>query len=151
MGGLVGTLAMDLILMGALASVGDQPLTCFSIVGNTVARFLSIVGIEIAGGVHLGVATHYSVGPAVGTLFGALVAQVRALRVGTLKKCVILAVLFVEVLSQPLLAMTPLLLDMTAPETLEWFGGSFAMHFIWGIVLGVVVSYGLRLPNTTSL
>lgn len=144
-GGLVGTMVMDLVLMGALSAVGLPALTCFSIVGNTVARFLSILGIEMAGGVPLGVATHYLIGPLIGAIFGVTVTQIDALRVDSVKKGVVLAVLYVEILSQPILATTPILLKMTTPETLQWFGGSFVMHLMWGIVLGLVMSYGMRL------
>ena len=38
-GGLAGTLVMDFVLMGVLAAAGLPALSCFSIVGNTVARF----------------------------------------------------------------------------------------------------------------
>ena len=150
MGGLVGTMVMDLVLMGALSAVGLPALTCFSIVGNTVARFFSILGIEMAGGVPLGAAVHYLIGPLVGAIFGAAVAQVDALRVDSLKKSVVLAVLYVEILGQPILATTPILLKMTAPETLQWFGVSFVMHLIWGVVLGVVVCYGLGLVTAAK-
>jgi hypothetical protein len=93
----------------------------------------------------MGVATHYIVGPALGVIFGAAAAQVSARRVSTLKKCVLLGVIYAEIVSQPLFALMPLLLKMTASETLFWFVGSLAMHFIWGIVLGIFVSHGLRL------
>jgi hypothetical protein len=136
---------MDLILMGALSAVGDEALSCFSIVGDTVARFFSLLGIHMAGGVPLGMATHYTVGPIVGVIFGAAATRVDALRVATLKQRVILAVLYVEILSLPLLALTPLLLKTPTSETLLWFGGSSVMHFICGSILGLVVSYGLRL------
>ena len=149
-GGLVGTMVMDLVLMGALSAVGLPALTCFSIVGNTVARFFSIMGIEIAGGAPLGAATHYLIGPLIGAIFGAAVTQVEALRVDTLKKGIGFAVLYVEILSQPILATTPILLKMTAPETLQWFGISFWMHFLLAVVLGVVMSYGLRLPTAAN-
>ena len=149
-GGLVGMLVVDLILMGALSAVGLPPLFCFSTVGNTAARFFSILGIDMAGGVPLGVATHYLVGPVLGAIFGAVLAQIGALQVGTLKKCVVFAVLYAEVVSQPLFVMMPLLLKMTASETLVWFVGSVVMHFIWGIVLGVFVSRGLRLATVAN-
>ena len=149
-GGLIGMLVVDLMLMGMLFIVGLSPLTCFSTVGNTVARFFSLLGIELAGGVPLGVATHYLVGPALGAIFGAAVAQIGAPRVGTLKKCVVLAVLYGDIVSQPLFAMIPLLLKMGTSETLLWFVGSLVMHFIWGIVLGVFVSHGLRLATGAS-
>lgn len=145
-GGLAGTLVMDIILMGALSLVGLPAFTCFSIVGKTVARFFLILGIQLSGEILLGVATHYLVGPLVGALFGVAVAQVKVLRVYTLKKCIFLAVVYIEILAQPILATTPILLKMTAAETVLWFGASFWMHFIFGVILGVVVSYGLRLP-----
>ncbi len=150
MGGLVGTMVMDLVLMGVLSAIGLPALTCFSIVGNTAARFLSILGIEIAGGIPLGVAAHYLIGPVVGAIFGAAVVQVKALRVDSLKKGIILAVLYVEILSQPLLAMTPILLPMTTADTWQWFGVSFVMHMIYGAILGAVVSYGLGLTDTAG-
>ena len=141
-GGLAGTLVMDCILMGGLSAAGLPALTCFSIVGNTVARFFSILGIEVAGGVPLGIVTHYLIGPLFGAIFGVLVTQVKALRADTLKKSIVFAVVYVEILAQPILATTPILLKMTAAETLQWFGFSFIMHFLMAVVLGAVVSYG---------
>jgi hypothetical protein len=86
----------------------------------------------------------------IGAIFGAIVAQIPALRAGTLKKSVILAVLYVEILSQPLLATTPILLKMTAAETLQWYLGSTPMHLVVGVALGVIVYRGLRPAKTTS-
>ncbi len=44
-----------------------------------------------------------------------------------------------------MLALTPILLKMTVPATLQWYGGSFVMHLMAGMVLGAVVGRGLRL------
>jgi hypothetical protein len=66
------------------------------------------------------------------------------LRANLLKKSVILSVLYVEILSQPLLAATPILLKMTTSDTVEWFGISFVMHLVYGVVLGVIVKFGLQ-------
>lgn len=145
--GFVGTLVMDLILMEALSITGRSAFTCFSIIGDTTARFFSKLGAEITGGIPTGVAAHYLVGPVVGAIFGAAVARIDAFRINTLRKGIVLAVLYVEILSQPILAATPLLLKMTAFETFKWFGGSFVMHLIWGVVAGAIVSYGLGLEN----
>ena len=144
LGGLAGTLVMDLLLMGILSALGAPALTCFSIVGNTVARFFSIQGMQMGRAIQLGVLTHYLVGPTVGAIFGAIVARIEALRVITLKKSIILAIIYVEILSQPLLAMTPILLKMTAPVILQWYAGSFVMHLMLAVVLGAVVARGLQ-------
>ncbi len=144
LGGLAGTMVMDILLMGVLLALRQPALMCFSIVGDTVSSFLVLFGAQIAGGVPTGVVTHYVIGPLVGVLFGAVMAMFPALRDGTLKKITIAAFVYVEILSQPLLATTPILLKMKAPATLQWFGGSFVMHLILSIVLGVIVGYGLR-------
>jgi hypothetical protein len=143
-GGLTGTLVMDLVLMGILSALGSPALTCFSIVGNTVARFFSIQAVETGRAIQIGLATHYLIGPLVGAIFGTIVAWIETLRVNTLKKCILLAIVYVEILSQPILATTPILLKMTLPATLQWYGGSFVMHLILAVVLGAVVGYGLR-------
>ena len=144
LGGLTGTLVMDLLLMGALLALRQPATLCFSIVGDTVSRFFAVLGAQVAGGAPTGVVTHYVVGPLFGILFGAFVARLPALRGGSLKKITIAAFLYVEILSQPILATTPILLQMKAPAILQWFGGSFLMHLILSIVLGVIVWYGLR-------
>jgi len=147
MGGLAGTLVMDFVLMGALSAVGLPALTCFSMVGNTVERLFANLGIYISGGVLMGIAAHYLVGPLFGVIFGVIMVKVDALHVDTLKKGIVLAVLYVEIMSQPILATTPILLKMMAKDTLLWFGASFVMHFMYGVVLGAIVSVGLRLTK----
>ena len=145
-GGLAGTIVMDLVLTGMLSAVGLPPVISFSTIGDTAAAFLALLGITVAGGFPLGAAVHYLLGLVLGAVFGAAAASIDALRVNTLKRSVVLAVLYIEILSQPILALSPILLEMTAAQTLQWFGVSAVMHLIWGVVLGVVVSYGLHLP-----
>lgn len=143
-GGLAGTMVMDIVLMVALPVAGLPALTCFSIVGKTVASFFSMQGIEMTDGVLLGVFTHYLIGPAAGAIFGAGLTQVNVLRPDTLKKSIILAILYVQILSQPILLTTPILLKMTLAVTLQWYSGAFIMHTVLSLVLGVIMSYGLH-------
>jgi hypothetical protein len=144
-GGLAGTLVMDLLLMGTLSTIGLPAFTCFSIIGDTIAHLLSISGGETANVIPLGVTAHYLIGPAVGAIFGAALARIAAHRVDMPKKSIILAILYVEILSQPILAATPIVLKMTASSTLQWFGISFVMHLVYGAILGAIVRYGSRL------
>lgn len=55
-----------------------------------------------------------------------------------------LDILYVEIVSQPLLAAAALILQMTRAETAQWFGISFVMHLVYGLVLGLAVRYRLR-------
>jgi len=149
-GGLAGTMAMDILLMSALWAVGLPFEFCFSLVGDTIARFISLLGGDISGGILTGIVTHYLIGPLVGILFGTIVVKVPALRVGTKKKCIIAAILYVEILSQPLLAMAPLLLKMDKLTVTLWFGGSLFMHLILAVILGSIVGSGLHLKSLTD-
>ncbi len=144
LGGLAGTLVMDSLLMGTLLAIRQPASMCFSIVGDTVSHFLAMFGTQVAGGIPTGVVAHYVIGPLVGMLFGTVVTKFPALREASLKKIIVAAFVYVEILSQPILATTPILLKMRAPATLQWFGGSFIMHLILSIVLGVIMGYGLR-------
>ena len=149
-GGLAGTLVMDLVLMGLLSAGGLPPTTCFSIVGDTVAGLFVMQSSAVGGSIPLGIAAHYLLGPAIGAIFGMTVAKFHRLRIDSPKKMNLFAVVFVEILSQPLLALAPILLEMKASETLLWFGGSLVMHLVWGLILGVVMSRGLRLGDAVK-
>jgi hypothetical protein len=143
-GGLAGTIVMDVVLFGASLLIGLPAVVSFKTIGDTAARLFSMFGVEMAGGVPLGAAMHYLLGSVFGAIFGAAVFRYGALRANTTKKGIALSVLYIEILSQPILAASPILLKMTTSETLQWFGVSAVMHLIWGVVLGIAVSYGLR-------
>jgi hypothetical protein len=143
LGGLAGTLAMDLVLVGGLSALGLPTDTCFLSIGNTVAHFFSLLGIKLSGAVMLGVATFHLLGPVLSAIYGLAVSQIGALQGMNLKKDVVHAVLYAEGLSQLILTTMPILLKMPGSETVLWFAGSFVLHLIWGIVLGFVMHYGL--------
>lgn len=144
MGGLVGTIVMDLFGAGIFLVMGGPASLSFPIIGDAAAGFFSMLGIEIAGGALLGAVLHYLIGLAFGLIFGAAVSYIHALQLDSTKKGVGLGILFVEVMSLPLLAAAAIILKMTPSETAQWFGISFVMHLLYGLVLGLVVTYGLR-------
>lgn len=149
-GGLAGTMAMDLVLVGGLSALGLPTDTCFLSIGSTVAHFFSLLGIKLSGGVVLGVATFHLLGPVLSAIYSIAVSQVGALQQATLKMNVIYAVLYAEVLSQLILTTMPILLKMSGSETVLWFAGSFVLHLTWGIVLGFVMHYGLLAKSVTG-
>ena len=142
--GLAATIVIDLITMGVLPFMGSPADGGFSIIGDTVAGFFSLFGIDVTGGVPLGVVVHYLIGLVLGVIFGAAVTRIRALRLDSMKKGVGFGVLYTEVISSPIIVMPPLILKWTVSAAAQWFEFSLVMHTIWGIVLGLVVSYWLR-------
>jgi hypothetical protein len=148
--GLAATLVMDLVLIGGFAAVGMPVFACYTVIGETLARFFSIQGGTPADSILLGLAAHYLIGPLIGASFAVLAASARVLRTASRRKLILFAVLYAEILSQPLLALSPILLKMTAAETLQWFGGAVMMHLIWGIGFGAMLNYGLRRPAAAN-
>ena len=143
-GGLVGTIVMDLFGGLLFVMMGGPASLSFSIIGDAAAAFCRLLGLSVAGGMPLGALLHYLIGLVFGGLFGAAVSRIAMLRLTSLKKAVGLGILYVELISQPLLAAAALVLHMTAAETAQWFGISFVMHLVYGLVLGLVAYYGLR-------
>ena len=142
--GLAATIVIDLIMMGYLLLKGQPADDGFAVIGNTTAGFFSLFGIDVAGGVLPGVVWHYLIGLALGAIFGAAVTRIGALRLSSLKKGAGLGILYAEVISLPLLVMPPIILKWTASDTAQLLRFYFVMHAIWGTLLGIVVSYGLR-------
>ena len=143
-GGLAGTIAMHVFGVGIFLVMGQPTSISFSIIGDAAASFFARLGVELGGGAPLGMVVFYLLGLALGVTFVALVSRIDAFRLDSIKKGVGLGVLYVEVLSLPLLATATLVLEMTAAATALWFGVSVVMHLAYGAVMGAVVSYGLR-------
>jgi hypothetical protein len=149
-GGLVGTLAMDIVLTAVLLAIGLPAASVFATIGDTAASAFALLGLPLAGGVRLGATVYFLLGLVIGAGFGAALAGVATDRSCSKRGCIVLGVLYAEIVSQPILALSPLLLEMSAADTVQWFAGSAVMHAIWGGVLGAVVDYGLRLPPAGS-
>jgi hypothetical protein len=143
-GGLAGTIAMHVFGVGIFLVMGEATNISFSIIGDAAARFFARLGIDLAGGTPLGMVVFYLLGLALGVTFVALVLRIDAFRLDSIKKGVGLGILYVEVLSLPLLAIATFVLNMSAGATALWFGVSVVMHLAYGAVMGAVVSYGLR-------
>ncbi|MHB0877727.1 MAG: DUF6789 family protein [Anaerolineae bacterium] len=146
-GGLSGTVVMDLAVAGVFTAMGLPVGSSFGFIGDTAALGLAILGIHVAGGILLGTAMHYLIGLVLGVAFGLVASAERAPRIDTSKRGVLFGILYIEVVSLPILATAPILRTMTLSETAQWLGLSFAMHMVCGAVLGLVMSHGLRRPD----
>jgi hypothetical protein len=142
-GGLAGTFSMYLFGAGIFALLGWPTNTSFFIIGNSAAAFFSKLGIVLAGGVPLGMRLYYLIGLIMGAMFGIAVVCLEPLHRASRQKMMGLGILYVEVLSVPLLAAGALALGMKAVVALLWFSISFVVHMVYGLVLGVVTSYGV--------
>jgi hypothetical protein len=143
-GGLVGTIIMDLVIVGFFYVVGMPVGLIYSFIGDVAGSFFSRIGIKLSGGVLLGALVHFFLGLGLGGLFGALVTRINAFKLNSLKKGLLLGIIYIEIASQPILVTAPLLVEMTGPDILQWYGLSTFMHLIYGLILGGMMRYGAR-------
>ena len=130
LGGLAGTVLMDIVMMLTFVSVGER-----------ADVFFTAVGEKLGGGTMLGVAIHNLIGMAGGFVFSLLVLNIRALELTSIGKGLALGV-SAGAITVPL-GCIPLALWLGEP-ILDVIGFSIAPHLVWGTVLGLVVSTGLR-------
>src|SRR5512143_1330346 len=95
-GGLLGTLVMALFGTGLFLSMGLPASLNFSFIGDAAAGFLSMLGIEMAGGVPLGMVVYALTGLTLGLLFVVAVSTIDVFRVDSMKKDVGLSIVYVE-------------------------------------------------------
>lgn len=148
-GGLVGTVVMDLFGLVLFLALGGPASLSVSIIGDAAAEFSARIGVFVEGGAPLGALLHYLIGVALGIILSAAILRIEALQALSTRRLTALSVLYVEIMSLPMLATAAILLTMTSTQTVQWFGISFVMHLVYGAVLGLVVSYGLRPAATT--
>jgi hypothetical protein len=148
-GGLAGTISMYLFGAGIFMLMGWPANTSFTIIGDSAAAFFSKLGIALTGGASLGMRLYFLIGIILGAILGAAMASLEAFYQASPMKRVWISILYVEAMSLPLLAAGTLALNMSSADAILWFGISFVMHLVYGLVLGLVMNYGLAFTNTT--
>jgi hypothetical protein len=131
---------MYLFGAGIFALLGWPVNTSHEIIGNSAAAFFAKLGVELPGGAWLGVRLYYLIGLSMGLIFGLAVAWLEPLRRSSLWKKMGLGILYVEVLSVPLLIAGAYALRMKPADAALWFAISSVMHLVYGLVLGAITS-----------
>jgi hypothetical protein len=128
-GGLVGTVLMDIVMM----------LT-FVLAGQPATLFFSMVGEKLGYGVLAGVAVHNLVGLTGGLIFALMVLTWSPHHIDSKRKGLLLGI-GVGALTIPL-GCIPLAIWLGQP-ILDVVSFSILPHLVWGTVLGLIVGYGL--------
>src|SRR5512146_2735617 len=134
--GLVATLVMHFFASLTMLLMGHPPTYMFAFIGRVASSSVSPFRIQLSGFVMWGSIAYYLLGIMFGALFCSVVPALRWLKLHTLFKSILAGILHMEVCGQPVVALAPLALHMSAPDSLSWYGLSGAMHAIYGAVLG---------------
>ncbi len=151
LGGLIGTMIMELFGVGIFRALGVPMSSSFSIIGNATAGFFSAFGIIVPGDAPLGIVTFCLIGLVFGAFIAITVWNTHDREVPSMKRGLGLSILWVEILSVPLLIVATIVLQLELSAAAQWFSISFVMHLVYGIVAGAVIGYGLRHPAQPGL
>jgi len=139
-GGLLGTFLMDIVMV----------LT-FIIAVQPADAFFSMVGEKLGDGALVGILVHNLVGLTGGIVFSLLVLNVKALRIDSRRKGLMLGIAAGAVTIP--LGCIPLAIWLNQPM-LDVIAFSLLPHLVWGTVLGWTVGYGMlsygRCSGTTT-
>ncbi len=129
LGGVAGTVSMDIVIV-----------VTFLIAGLQGDGFFDIVGSKLGHGSALGIAVHNFVGLTVGFIFAMLVLNVKLFGIDTRRKGLILGV-SIGAVTIPA-GCIPLAIWLDQP-ILEVVAFSTIPHLVYGIVLGMIVTFGI--------
>jgi hypothetical protein len=143
-GSLAGTIIMDLVQIALLPAMGEPAGSFFGTIGEAAGTLITKIGIDIVGGIPLGLLLHYLLSLLLGVAFGLLVSRIYALRVNTTRRGVVTGILAAEAVGLILFVPVPVLLSNTSSELAAMFGAIVLFHALYGAVLGGITSHGLR-------
>ena len=129
LGGFLGTVLMDIVMV----------LT-FLIAGQPAETFFSMVGEKFGYGSLVGILVHNLVGITGGIVFSLLVLNIKALHIDTMSKGLLLGIAAGAVTIP--LGCIPLAIWLDQ-SILIVIAFSFLPHLVWGTVVGWTVAYGL--------
>jgi hypothetical protein len=128
-GGLAGTVLMDLVMV-----------TTFVLVGEPGDAFFAMVGEKLGDGVILGIVVHNAIGLSGGLVFALLVLGVARMNIDSRKKGLTYG-LAAGALTIPL-GCIPMAIWLGQP-ILEVLAFSLLPHLTWGLTLGWTMAFGL--------
>ena len=128
-GGLLGTILMDAVMIATFLSV-DQPADLF----------FTKVGEKLGGGATIGIVLHNIIGMTGGVIFALLVMSIPALRIDRMRKGLLLGVT-AGVITIPL-GCIPLAIWL-GESIIDVIAFSIIPHLVWGTVLGWTMARGL--------
>ncbi len=141
-GGVVGTIVMDLALLAMHRTVGAPRSASFATIGDAAAILCAKLGIRLTGGSITGAGLHFLIGSGLGVVFGGSLARLGTPSHLSPKKAAGLGAVYALVASQPLLAAAAITLKMSRAETAKWYGISM-MHALYGAALGAIAGKGI--------
>jgi hypothetical protein len=137
--GIVSTIVIDIIALIILAVMGISLSSFFALIGRCL---LTLIGLDAAGDpVWQGLTLHYSIGILTGLVIGLLTQRFHKLQFISYRKGILLSIIIAEVEGNSLFYLMSVIMKIPQSEMVFMYGMCFFLHLIWGVCLGLIISY----------
>ena len=136
--GTVSTIVIDIVALIILAAMGISLSSFFALIGQC---FLTLIGADAADPVWQGVTLHYSIAILTGLVIGLLTQRFHKLQFSSYRKGILLSIIIAEVEGNSLFYLMSVIMKIPQSEMVFMYGLCFILHLIWGVCLGLIISY----------
>ena len=136
--GTISTVVIDIVALIMLAVMGLSLASFFALIGRC---FLTLIGADAVGPVWQGIMLHYSIAILTGLIVGLLTQRFHKLEFSSYRKGVLLSVIIAEVEGTSLFYLMSVIMKIPQSEMVFMYGMCFFLHLIWGVCLGLIISY----------
>jgi hypothetical protein len=136
--GTISTIVIDIVAFVILAAMGVSLLSFFALIGRC---FLTLIGTDAADPVWQGIVLHYTIAILTGLVVGLLTQKFHKLEFSSYRKGILLSVILAEVEGNSLFYLMSVIMKIPQSEMVIMYGLCFILHLIWGVCLGIIISY----------
>ena len=136
--GTISTIVIDIVALVILAVMGVSLPSFFALIGRC---FLTLIGTGAADPVWQGLTLHYSIAILTGLVIGLLTQRFHKLQFSSYRKGILLSIIIAEVEGNSLFYLMSVIMKIPQSEMGIMYELCFILHLIWGVCLGLIISY----------
>ena len=136
--GTISTIVIDIVALIILAVMGVSLSSFFALIGRCL---LTLMGADGADPVWQGIMLHYSIAILTGLVLGLLTQRFHKLEFSSYRKGILLSVIIAEVEGNSLFYLMSVIMKIPQSEMVTMYELCFILHLIWGVCLGLIISY----------
>jgi len=136
--GTISTIVIDIVALIMLSVMGLSLASFFALIGRCL---LTLIGTTAANPVWQGLTLHYSIAILTGLVVGLLTQRFHKLQFSSYRKGILLSVIIAQVEGNSLFYLMSVIMKIPQSEMMFMYGICIFFHLIWGVCLGLIISY----------
>ena len=139
--GTISTIVIDIVALITLSAMGLSLASFFALIGRC---FLTLIGTTAADPVWQGLTLHYSIAILTGLVIGLLTQRFHKLQFSSYRKGILVSSIIAQVEGNGLFYLMSVIMKIPQSEMVMMYEMCFILHLIWGVCLGLIISYCQR-------